>query len=526
MEREKISVFISSVQKELEPERLALFSLLTTDPALKDYLEPVLFEHLSPPIRSTKKPYLEELDKCQAYILMLDREYAPEKITKSPTHEEYDLACSMQIPILVMFKGRHDSLRDQRLQEFIKAIKNDGFTYKRFTDRIDLKQEAARWLIRVLKEEFQIELTTSQGEISEDAIEAASTFETTQQGVLSLSDLDIDAARELFKGFTKKISKSMSMKTMAPIFRMRGLIWHDSETVELRPTIAGIVFLGKNPWIAYAQCQVLADVYRDTKVTAKPLAQAKLSGPITHVIRELLEFVDRNTVHPTRVVGINNVELNEYPRRAVREALVNAFAHRNYEDTSRKIRLEIFRDRLVVSSPGYPPKPLTLAKLRRGNYESCRRNPVIAECLSSLDIMEQRGTGFERIRSAMLDHGLSAHKLDQHDGYFKVILPGPDGDFDRLLTPVDIKGFVPPSAESQLNHRQKQIMIRVQTEGSVNTAWVTNNMKVVKDTAGRDFALLLRLGLIERIGRGRGVRYIPSSGQSEPTDNRPMKRKK
>ena len=69
-------------------------------------------------------------------------------------------------------------------------------------------------------------------------------------------------------------------------------------------------------------------------------------------------------------------------------------------------------------------------------------------------------------------------------------------------------------------------MVQVQTEGSVSTAWVIDNMKVVKDTARRDFALLLGLGLIKRIGRGRGIRYIPSRGQGEPTDNRPTKRKK
>ena len=151
---------------------------------------------------------------------------------------------------------------------------------------------------------------------------------------------------------------------------------------------------------------------------------------------------------------------------------------------------------------------------------------MIAECLAALDMMEQRGTGFERIRAAMQDHGLSAHKLDQSDGYFKVILPGPDGDFDRLRTPVDVQGLAPPSVEAQLNHRQKQIMVQVQTEGSVNTAWGIDNMKVVKDTARRDFALLLDLELIERIGRSRGIRYIPSRGQGEPADNRPTKRKK
>ena len=521
-----VRVFISSVQKELEPERLALFSSLTTDPMLKDYVEPVLFEQLSPPPRPTKKPYLKTLKTCQVYILMLDREYAPDGFTTSATHEEYDLACSMGIPTLTLLKGRHDSGRDPRTQAFFKTIKNDGFTYKRFIDRIDLKKEVAGWLIQVLKDEFGIEPQASQEESSEDTIEAASAFETTQQEDLSLTDLDIQAARELYAGLTEKFAKSMNMATMSPVFRVRGLLWRDSDTANLQPTAAGIVFLGNNPWQMYAQCQVLADAYRDTRVTAKPMAQAKFSGPITRVIEELLQFVDSNTAHPTRVVGINNVELNEYPHRAVREALVNAFAHRNYEDTSRKIRLEIFRDRLEVSSPGYPPKPLTLAKLRRGNYESCRRNPVIAECLAALDMMEQRGTGFERIRAAMQDHGLSAHKLDQRDGYFKVILPGPDGDFDHLRTPVDVQGLTPPSVESQLNHRQKQIMVQVQTEGSVSTAWVIDNMKVVKDTARRDFTLLLGLGLIERIGRGRGIRYIPSRGQGEPTDNRPTKRKK
>ena len=45
------------------------------------------------------------------------------------------------------------------------------------------------------------------------------------------------------------------------------------------------------------------------------------------------------TTDPTRVVGINNIELDEYLSRAVREAFVNAFYHRNYEDTSRKIRI-------------------------------------------------------------------------------------------------------------------------------------------------------------------------------------------
>jgi predicted HTH transcriptional regulator len=294
---------------------------------------------------------------------------------------------------------------------------------------------------------------------------------------------------------------------MLRAFRTRGLLWQDGGTGSLLPTAAGVVFLSSNPAAKYLQCQVLADAYPDTRVTANPLGQARLSAPVPQLIEKLLDFVRRNTAHPTRVVGVNNIALDEYPPKAVREVLVNAFAHRDYADAGRKVRVEVFRDRLVVSSPGYPPRPLTLAKLRKGNYESCRRNPVLAECLAALDMMEQRGTGFERIRVAMLDHGLDAHQLDQRDGYFKVILPGPNGDYARLRVPADASGLVPPSVEATLNERQKRIMVQVQTRGEVTSGWCRKEFDVTYDTTYRDLSDLVGRGLLAPQGKGRATRY-------------------
>lgn len=509
MSTEKIKGFISSVQKELEPERLALFSLLTTDPFLKNHVEPVLFEKLPPPSRPTQKPYLKILKKCHVYILMIDREYAAsKKVKKSATHEEYDLARDMDIPSLAMIKGNHDSGRDERTRTFFQQILDDDFTYKRFIDRIDLKKAVSAWLHQVLKDEYGIVPDRHQEGSSEDTIEAASIFESSQQDILSLRDLDLQTTRALYTELTNKSAKSMSMSQMASILRVRGLLWRDGGQDELHPTAGGIVFLGKDPWLEYPQCQILADAYRDTRVTSKPKAQAKFSGPIPKIIDDVLAFVHDNTEHPTRVVGINNIELDEYPLRAVREALVNAFAHRDYEDSTRKIKLEIFKDRLVVSSPGYPPRPLTLTKLRRGNYDSCRRNPVIAECMAALDMMEQRGTGFERIRAAMLDHGLYEHKLEKKDGYFKVTLPGPNGDYDKIRTPRDVQGLIPPSVEAQLNTRQKQIMTHVYEEGYVTSGWCREQFKITYNTAYRDLSGLTEKKLLTQTGKGRATRYV------------------
>jgi len=199
--------------------------------------------------------------------------------------------------------------------------------------------------------------------------------------------------------------------------------------------------------------------------------------------------------------------IREYPVSALREALVNAVAHRNYEDASRKTNVQVFSDRIVVASPGYPPAPLTLAKLRKGNYRPCSRNPLVAQALATLKLMEQRGSGFARMRDAMLNHGLDAPTVAEQDGYFVVTFPGPNGNYDRIKTPETAAGRVSPAVEAQLNDRQKKIMAQVAQTGHVTTRWCVTNLNVVKDTAHRDLVDLVNRDLLVRTGRGRNVAY-------------------
>jgi predicted HTH transcriptional regulator len=178
------------------------------------------------------------------------------------------------------------------------------------------------------------------------------------------------------------------------------------------------------------------------------------------------------------------------------------------DDASRRISAQVFFDRVEIASPGYPQKPLTLAKLRKGNYRPCSRNPLITQTLAILDQMEQRGTGFARMRNAMLDHGLEAPAFTEQDGYFVVTFPGPSGDYDRLKVPADAVGLVSPAVESRLNKRQKTIMRQVQKEGSVTSGWCRENLPVVYDTIRRDLLGLIEFGLLEPHGRGRNARYV------------------
>ena len=263
----------------------------------------------------------------------------------------------------------------------------------------------------------------------------------------------------------------------------------------------------------------MADAYENGNVTGRPKGQLGINAPLPFALEQALKFIDDHSFHPYRVVGLNNVRLDEYPTAALREALVNAVAHRNYEDASRKVFVRLFSDRIEIASPGYPLKPLTPARLRRGGYRPCSRNPQIAQTLATLALMEQRGTGFARMRDAMLDHGLDEPRIAQQDGFFIVTLPGPAGNFDRIKTPAAIPGLVTPAVEAKLNERQKRIFARALAQGLVTRNWCVTEFGVANDTAGRDLKGLAALGLVAQVGQGRAAHYVAKSIGSRITES-------
>jgi predicted HTH transcriptional regulator len=273
-------------------------------------------------------------------------------------------------------------------------------------------------------------------------------------------------------------------------------------------TRAAYLLFAPRPADRFPQCEILADAYDEPKITGQPKGQETINAPILIAVEKALNFIDDHTFHPRRVVGLNNIRLNEYPVRALREALINAVAHRSYDDATRKIILRLFSDRLEVASPGYPPRPLTLAKLRTGNYRPCSRNPLIAQTLALLDQMEQRGTGFARMHDAMLNHGLDAPAFAEQDGYFVVTFPGPNGNYDRIKTPEGATGLITPAVEVQLSPRQKQILRHALRSGFVTNAWCRKTFDRAYFAVYRDLQRLQELGLIQREGRARATRYV------------------
>ena len=502
----KFNIFVSSVQKELEDERVIVQNLLSTDPFLSAHCSPVLYEFEPASPDKALAGCLKSLDCCQVYLLIVASQYGTLVGKLSITHAEYRRAKEKKLPVLAFIKGDRKAKREEGTEALLKELDADGPKYKRFGNVIELQKEVRAAIVKLLKDEFGITPSSDENEIAQQTIEATSKFESQSLTRLHWSDLDHGVVRRLIAVAEGKATEQLSTGDLLTGASVRGLIWHDPQAGEHYATAAGIVLLAKDPSAVFPQCRILADAYRGAEPDGNPGDHEDIRGPMPTAIDRAVAFIDRNTRHPMRVVGLNRLRLDEYPVEALREALVNAVAHRQYEDAGRKIMLEVFSDRVVISSPGLPPSPITLANLRKGKYRPCSRNPVLAQCLSYFHRIEERGSGFRRMRDQMLNHGLDQPLLGTDTGYFQVTFPGPGENLDRIRVP-ETRLIVTPALEAQLNGRQKKIIVQVAKAGHVTSGWCVRHLDVVKDTAHRDLVELVGLGLLIRTGRGRNVAY-------------------
>ena len=140
------------------------------------------------------------------------------------------------------------------------------------------------------------------------------------------------------------------------------------------------------------------------------------------IIEQALDFVRRNA-SVTAWIGNDGQRLErwDYPLEAVREALVNAVAHRDYTITVTDIELSIYTDRLEIISPGRLPNTVTVAKMRAGYRAS--RNELVKDVLRDYRYIEATGLGVpRRIIEGMRAHNGTEPDLREEDDRFLVRL--------------------------------------------------------------------------------------------------------
>ena len=184
---------------------------------------------------------------------------------------------------------------------------------------------------------------------------------------------------------------------------------------------AGVLFFAKNVRRFLPQAYITCLLARGTD-KANIIDRKDFDGGLVADIEGALRFISRNTRTAYEIKSLIRKDIPEYPIDVLREAITNAVMHRDWFIEGANVFVDMYTDRIEVSSPGSLPHVLSLGDLGR---KSVRRNPLIADLFHRINFIEKAGTGIQRMRNEMHAQGCPAPEFDAN-GFFSVTLrPNP-----------------------------------------------------------------------------------------------------
>ncbi|MGP8198267.1 MAG: ATP-binding protein [Limisphaerales bacterium] len=169
------------------------------------------------------------------------------------------------------------------------------------------------------------------------------------------------------------------------------------------PTNAGILLFAKDPpfWMSGAYLQFL----RVSGTVLRPddvIVEKKIQGDLLSMLRELDILIDVYLDgRPVAQTTLRESPVSDYPKFALREFLMNAVMHRDYQSTA-PVRFYWFSDRIEIQNPGSLYGEASPENFPRQNSY---RNPVIAEAMKTLGYVNRFGSGVERAQEALRENG-------------------------------------------------------------------------------------------------------------------------
>ena len=183
------------------------------------------------------------------------------------------------------------------------------------------------------------------------------------------------------------------------------------------PTVGGVLLFGKERQKYFPDAWLRAGCFEGADKSVILDSVNIKTAPVL-AVEEAIRFVQRNTRRALEVKSVRHREVWEFPVVALREAITNAFVHADYAQRGSPIRLAIFRDRIEIEKPGNLPPGLTIEDIRRG--VSKLRNRVIGRVFHELGLIEQWGSGIQRMTAACRAAGLPEPELEEIGSSFRV----------------------------------------------------------------------------------------------------------
>jgi len=478
----KYKIFISGVQNELKAERRAVKDFIIGEVLLSEYFEVFLFEDVCAKSKSAKSVFLKEVRDSDIYIGIIGQQYGyVGQGGISSTEEEYREAKKLDKNILIYIKGENganDKKRDIEVQRLIKEVGDvrEGFVRKRFSDTVELTRLIHSSLIDFLKEEGIVGRGAFDERVCKDA---------------KLSDIDEEKVRWFLR--TAKASRKYPLKQDAPI---KDVFVHLDLMKEGKLTNAAVLLFGKDPHKFFIQAEVKCLQFSGTEVR-KPFVNYQVySENLFEQIDKARAFVLDAVKFPViQKVGSARFErVYEIPEFAIQEAIVNAVAHRNYNNTS-GVQVMVFADRVEVWNSGSLPQELTVEDLKKP-HTSFPANPYLANVLYLADYAQRAGTGtIEMMEQCKAQRTPEPEFVLVRNKEFRSILPKDIFTEDTLVR----RGLI---------ERQIKAVKYVKEKGRITNREYRQLTGLSDEGARKDLKGIIEKKVFKIKGKGRSISYV------------------
>ncbi|WP_155297846.1 AlbA family DNA-binding domain-containing protein [Deinococcus kurensis] len=270
----------------------------------------------------------------------------------------------------------------------------------------------------------------------------------------------------------------------------------------LRPTLAAILLAGTPAALRAHVPQSEVCFYHHQSGDVDFQFREDLLRPIPALLTRLAELIQaRNRFTPVQV-GLFRIEVWDQDEVVYREALLNALTHRDY--TLRDaVHVHHFPDRLEIMNPGGLPGGITPGNILR--HQPKRRNPLLAESLARLGLVERAGVGVDKMYSLMLRHGKEPPEYTTYPDSVTLALhsPGFDAEFVRFVA----------RKQEEMQTLSLDVLIVLSLlarEGEATRAALARALQLPEDRTPRLLRGMEEHGLIRRAGVGRGIAYVLS----------------
>ena len=304
----------------------------------------------------------------------------------------------------------------------------------------------------------------------------------SQTGDFSEKDINEETVRNFVK-FAVSKGRIPAIPNDEPVMSVLERL---SLIIDGKITNAGILLFGKNPQKTFINSNIRVGAFKgndSTTIVSDRIIDGNLFEQVTKA-EEAIKFCINVNYSITGETS-ERKEIWDYPLSAIRETLLNAIVHRDYFDRSSPIQIKVFKDWLWFYNPGNLVEDITIDSLK-SFHPSKPRNPLIANVFYKAGLIEQFGSGIERILHACHIEIIPEPEFTEECGGFSV-------KFKKEFT--------------KLNKRQIQALIYIKENGSITNSKYQEINNITRETAKRDLAELVKLEIIDKVGTGKTTKY-------------------